>query len=126
MNVSTLRSTAHTFDLSNQKAMRTLFDSMIVNRIQMESFSNDVLLNCFIYEEGQNYETDVVLDATAMNQFLIELAMRGIELDFETNSDTIQLPDGEIIQSLDLSKNQNQTIYLPLYCLPAQARLLRA
>lgn len=106
--------------------MRTLFDSMIVNRIQLESFSNDVLLNCFIFEEGQNYETDVVLDATAMNQFLIELSMRGIELDFEANGDIIQLPDGEIIQSIDLSKREMDPIYLPLYCLPAQARLLRA
>jgi hypothetical protein len=106
--------------------MKTLVDSILINRLQMESSSNEVLLNCVIYEEGGQYESDVVLSATAMNVLLNELAFRGIELNFDTDGEEVRLPDGEILYALDLSQSMQAPVFLPLYSIPDQVRLMRA
>lgn len=124
--VSTLRSSGSSFVLSNTENMKTLVDSILINRLQMESSSNEVLLNCVIYEEGGQYESDVVLSATAMNVLLNELAFRGIELNFDTDGEEVRLPDGEILYALDLSQSMQAPVFLPLYSIPDQVRLMRA
>jgi hypothetical protein len=106
--------------------MKTIVDSILINRLQMESSSNEVLLNCVVYEEGESYESDLILSSTAMNVLLNELAFRGIELNFDSEGEEVRLPDGEWLYSLDLSRRMSAPVFLPLYSIPDQVRLMRA
>jgi len=92
----------------------------------MESNSNEVTLDCTVYERGDQYETEIVLSGTAMNQLLNELACRDIELDFEQGCDEIVMPDGSVIYHMNLEIEDRNPIFLPLYVMPEKLRLLRA
>jgi len=104
--------------------MKTLFDSILLNRLQMESNSSEVTLDCTVFERGNQYETEIVLSGNSMNQLLSELACRDIELDFEQNCDEIMLPDGTTVYHMNL--DSGHPIFLPLYVMPEKLRLLRA
>jgi hypothetical protein len=106
--------------------MKTLVDSILLNSIQFESSSTEVLLNCLVFEGENRYESEMILTTTSMNQLLSELIARGIELDFDSNLDTIILPDGESLYRVDLTKVIDVPVFLPLYSMPEQLRLLRA
>ena len=106
--------------------MKTVFDSILLNRLQMESNSNEVTLDCTVYERGNQYETEFVLSGSAMNQLLNELACRDIELDFDQNCDEITLPDGTTIYHMNLGGTAGNPVFLPLYVMPEKLRLLRA
>lgn len=106
--------------------MKTLVDSILLNSIQFESSSTEVLLNCLMFEGDQHYESEIVLTNTSMNQLLNELIARGIELDFDKDFDTIMLPDGESLCRVDLNKVTDNPVFLPMYSMPEQLRLLRA
>src|SRR4051812_2601698 len=106
--------------------MKALFDSILLNRLQMESNSNEVTLDCTVFEHGNQYETEFVLSGSSMNQLLNELACREIELDFEHNCDEITLPDGTTVYHMNLEAGQANPIFLPLYVMPEKLRLLRA
>lgn len=106
--------------------MKTLVDSILLNSIQFESSSTEVLLNCLVFEGEHRYESDIILSTTSMNQLLSELIARGIELDFDKDFDTIILPDGESMCRIDLNKVVDLPVFLPLYSMPEQVRLLRA
>lgn len=77
--------------------MKTLFDSIVINRLQMSSFTEDTTLACTVFESGDQYDTELVLSATSMNQLLNELALRDIEVDFEVNSIELNFPSGEVV-----------------------------
>jgi hypothetical protein len=105
--------------------MNTIFDSILLNSLQMESNSEEAILGCTVYENGEHYATEMVLSATAMNQLLNELVCREIELDFE-NWNEIKLPDGGSVFHMQLDSPELQPVFLPLYVLPERVRLLRA
>lgn len=79
-----------------------------------------------MFEGDQHYESEIVLTNTSMNQLLNELIARGIELDFDKDFDTIMLPDGESLCRVDLNKVTDNPVFLPMYSMPEQLRLLRA
>ncbi|WP_343637492.1 hypothetical protein [Fluviicola sp.] len=106
--------------------MKTIFDSILLNRIQFESSSKEVQLDCCIYENGNSYESQIFMSMSAFNQLLCELSVRGIDLDMDENLDTIVISDSEIIYSMDLTSDSDKPIFLPYYCLPEQNKLLRA
>ena len=106
--------------------MKTIFDSILLNLLQMESNSNEVTLDCTVFERGNQYETEIVLSGSSMNQLLNELACRDIELDFENSFDEIAMPDGTTVYHMNLDAGQEQPIFLPLYVMPEKLRLLRA
>ncbi|MDH4474523.1 MAG: hypothetical protein QE487_18100 [Fluviicola sp.] len=105
--------------------MNTIFDSILLNSLQMESNSEEAILGCTVYENGEHYATEMVLSATAMNQLLNELVCREIELDFE-NWNEIKLPDGGSVFHMQLDSPELKPVFLPLYVLPERVRLLRA
>ncbi len=105
--------------------MELLFDSILLNSLQMESQSGETLLDCTVYERGHSYDTQIVLSDTAMNLLMNELACRDIELDFE-KGDRIPMPDGTEIYHLNLDSADRNPLFLPLYILPESMRLLRA
>lgn len=125
-NVSSLRTTAPTFASSKTKKMKTLVDSILIQRIQMESNTTDVVLNCIVYESGEDYTSDIVLSAHAMNLLLNELAYRGHELDFDASCDEVLFPDGNTLITLDVTKKHADPVFIPLYSLPEKTMLLRA
>jgi hypothetical protein len=106
--------------------MKTIVDSILINGLQMESTSTDVTLNCIVYEEGQTYESDLILSATAMNQLLNELLYRGIELNFDEHAEEVRFPDGTSMLHLNLSDTMSNPVFLPMYSMPDQVRLMRA
>jgi hypothetical protein len=125
-NVSTLRTTAPTFASSKTIKMKTLVDSILIQRIQMESNTTDVVLNCIVYEAGMDYASDIILSSHAMNLLLNELAYRGHVLDFDAACDEVCFPDGHTMYSLDVAKNEDHPVFIPLYSLPEKTMLLRA
>jgi hypothetical protein len=104
--------------------MKAIFDSILLNSLQIESHSEEALLDCTIFEKGHQYQTEIVLSSTALNQLLNELSCREIELDFDGCAE-IRLPDGGTLMHMQLDQ-ADQPIFLPLYVLPEQIRLLRA
>lgn len=106
--------------------MELLFDSILLNSLQMESNSGETLLDCTVFERGHSYDTQIVLSDTAMNHLMSELACRNIELDFEQNCDRIPMPDGTEIYHMNLDSQERNPLFLPLYILPETMRLLRA
>lgn len=106
--------------------MKTIFDSILLNSLQMESNSEEAILDCTVFENGDSYQTEMVLSATALNQLLNELSCRDIELDFEQQWNEIPLPDGGTVFHMPLDTQDGQPIFLPLYVLPERIRLLRA
>jgi len=106
--------------------MKTIFDSILLNRIQFESSSKEVQLDCCIYENGTAYESQIFVSMSAFNQLLCELSVRGIDLNMDDNLDTIVISDSETIYSLDLTNEADKPVFLPYYCLPEQNKLLRA
>ena len=60
----------------------------------MESNSEEAVLDCTVFEDGRQYNSEIVLSATALNQLLNELVCRDIELDFDSQWKEIRLPDG--------------------------------
>jgi hypothetical protein len=106
--------------------MKTIFDSILLNRIQFESSSTEVQLDCCIYENGTAFESQIFVSMSAFNQLMCELSVRGIDLDMDENLDTIVISDSEVIYSMDLTSNTDKPIFLPYYCLPEQNKLLRA
>lgn len=106
--------------------MKTIFDSILVNRIQFESSSTEVQLDCCVYENGSSYDSQIFVSMSAFNQLLCELSVRGIDLDMDGGLDTIVLSDDEIIYSMDLAKDDEKPVFLPYYCFPEQNKLLRA
>lgn len=106
--------------------MKTIFDSILLNRIQFESSSTEVQLDCCIYENGISYDSQIFVSMSAFNQLLCELSIRGIDLDMDENLDTIVLSDEEVIYSMDLNHYAEKPIFLPYYCFPEQNKLLRA
>lgn len=105
--------------------MKTIVDSILINRLQLESTSSDVTLNCLVYEDGKSYESDIILSATGMNQLLNELQFRGIDLNFDERAEEVRLPDGSMLVHLDLTHAETP-VFLPLYSIPNQVRLMRA
>jgi len=105
--------------------MKTIFDSILLNSLQMESNSEEAILDCTIFEKGSQYNTEMVLSATALNQLLNELVCRDIELDFDQWNE-IRLPDGGTIFRMELDQVNEKPVFLPLYILPERIRLLRA
>ncbi len=91
----------------------------------MESNSEEAILDCTIFEKGSQYNTEMVLSATALNQLLNELVCRDIELDFDQWNE-IRLPDGGTIFRMELDQVNEKPVFLPLYILPERIRLLRA
>ena len=91
----------------------------------MESNSEEAILDCTVFEKGSQYNTEMVLSATALNQLLNELVCRDIELDFDQWNE-IRLPDGETIFRMQLDHVDQKPVFLPLYILPERIRLLRA
>lgn len=106
--------------------MKTIFDSILLNRIQFESSSTEVQLDCCIYENGSSYDSQIFISMSAFNQLLCELSIRGIDLDMDEHMDTIVLSDEEVIYSMDLNRDTEKPIFLPYYCFPEQNKLLRA
>ncbi len=106
--------------------MKTIFDSILLNRIQFENSSTEVQLDCCIYENGNAFESQIFVSMSAFNQLMCELSVRGIDLNMDENLDTIVISDSEIIYSMDLTSNTDKPIFLPYYCLPEQNKLLRA
>lgn len=103
--------------------MNAIFDSILLNSLQMESNSDEALLSCTVFEEGEHYTTEIVLSATAMNQLLNELVCREIEIDFDAWNE-IRTADGSVYHlSLD---GAERPVFLPLYVLPERVRFLRA
>ena len=89
--------------------MKTIFDSILVNRIQFESSSTEVQLDCCVYENSSSYDSQIFVSMSAFNQLLCELSIRGIDLDIDENLDTIVLSDEEVIYSMDLNQNTEIT-----------------
>jgi hypothetical protein len=106
--------------------MKTIFDSILLNRIQFESSSAEVQLDCCVYENGTAYESQIFVSMSAFNQLLCELSVRGIDLNMDEKLDTIVISDSETIYSLDLTNETEKPVFLPYYCLPEQNKLLRA
>lgn len=106
--------------------MKVLFDSVLINRIQMESNSNEVQLFCTVYEQGASYEKESFISMSAFNQLLCEFDVRGIQIDMENGWDFIQTSEDEYIYTMDLYNLVQQPVFLPLVCLPKENRLLRA
>lgn len=103
-----------------------LFDSILLNSLQLESQSDEALLNCTVFEGGESYTTEVVLSSTALNQLLNELASRDLEPDFDRFWEEIRLPDSTCVYRLELDVPGRNPLFLPLYVLPERIRLLRA
>jgi hypothetical protein len=106
--------------------MDTIFDSILLNSLQMESGSSEVTLDCTVYEAGTNYDTQLVLSSTGMNRLLSELSFRDIELDFDGGCSMIALPDGTIVSHMDLRSAFEKPVFVPLYIMPENLRALRA
>ena len=106
--------------------MKTIFDSILLNRIQFEQSSTEVQLDCCVYENGNAYDSQIFVSMSAFNQLLCELSVRGIDLNIDENLDTIVISDTEIIYSMDLTNETDKPIFLPYYCFPEQSKLLRA
>lgn len=106
--------------------MKTIFDSILVNRIQFESSSTEVQLDCCVYENGSSYDSQIFVSMSAFNQLLCELSVRGIDLNMDDDLDTIVLSNDEIVYSMDLTKDEEKPVFLPYYCFPEQNKLLRA
>ncbi|MNJ83809.1 hypothetical protein D3C87_12340 [compost metagenome] len=106
--------------------MKTIFDSILVNRIQFESSSTEVQLDCCVYENGSSYDSQIFVSMSAFNQLLCELSVRGIDLNMDEDLDTIVLSNDETVYSMDLSKDDEKPVFLPYYCFPEQNKLLRA
>lgn len=100
--------------------------SILLNRIQIESNSTDVILDCEVYEDGDHYSSEIVISNTTMNQLLNELSFRSFELDFDNGWNEIRRMDGSMLLTMDLSGVNEQPIFIPGYVLPEQIRLLRA
>ena len=92
----------------------------------MESTSNEVIINCFVVEDGFGYETDIVLNHSSLNQLMNELSVRGLDFNFDELCNESILTDGQSIIHLDFTKEIDRPLYLPLYCIPEQVRLMRA
>ncbi|AEA43071.1 hypothetical protein [Fluviicola taffensis] len=105
--------------------MKTLFDSVLINRIQLESNSSEVQLTCRIFENKESYDTEVFLSMSAFNQLLCELEVRGFEIDMENDMDFIQFGPDDYVYTMDLSKEEHPC-FLPLLSLPKENKLLRA
>lgn len=106
--------------------MKTIFDSILLNRIQFESSSTEVQLDCCVYESGSSYESQIFISMSAFNQLMCELSVRGIDLNMDENLDTIVISETEVIYSMDLTNEIEKPIFLPYYCFPEQNKLLRA
>lgn len=106
--------------------MKTIFDSILVNRIQFESSSTEVQLDCCVYENGSSYDSQIFVSMSAFNQLLCELSVRGIDLNMDEDLDTIVLSNDETVYSMDLTKDEEKPVFLPYYCFPEQNKLLRA
>lgn len=106
--------------------MKTIFDSILVNRIQFESSSTEVQLDCCVYENGSSYDSQIFVSMSAFNQLLCELSVRGIDLNMDDDLDTIVLSNDEIVYAMDLTKDEEKPVFLPYYCFPEQNKLLRA
>lgn len=106
--------------------MKTIFDSILLNRIQFESSSQEVQLDCCVYENGSSYESQIFISMSAFNQLMCELSVRGIDLDMDEHLDTIVISETEVIYSMDLTNEIEKPIFLPYYCFPEQNKLLRA
>lgn len=106
--------------------MKTIFDSILVNRIQFESSSTEVQLDCCVYENGNSYDSQIFVSMSAFNQLLCELSVRGIDLNMDEGLDTIILSNEETVYSMDLTKDEDKPVFLPYYCFPEQNKLLRA
>lgn len=103
--------------------MNTIFDSILLNRIQIEAHSSQVQLDCIIYEEGVASESQLFLSTSSFNQLLNELSVRGIEIDFD-QFDSVVISEEETIYCLDLTCEA--PVFLPFYCIPREKMLLRA
>lgn len=106
--------------------MKALFDSVWIHRIQMESTSGEVQLFCRVYEDNTGYDTEMFVSMSAFNRLMCELDVRGISLDMERDLDCVQVGPEEFIYTMDLSKDTQHPVFLPLVCLPKENRLLRA
>lgn len=106
--------------------MKVLFESILINRIQLESNSNEVQLSCTVFEQGSSYDKESFISMSAFNQLLCELDVRGIQLDMERGWDLIQTSEDEYIYTMDLNAQLDRPVFLPLVCIPKENRLLRA
>lgn len=106
--------------------MNTIFDSILLNSLQMEGQSGEVTIDCTVFENGEQYQSEMVLTSTAMNRLLNELSCRDIDLDFDRNWDEVILPGGDVVYHMQFDGRDQSPVFLPLYVMPERIRLMRA
>lgn len=106
--------------------MTTLFNSILVNKLIFDNHSDDVMLECTVYEEAGPYDSTFFLSSRELNVLLCELSARNIEIDFEQHMKQIDLSNGETIHHLEVGDACAQEVFLPAYIFGNQQRALRA
>lgn len=106
--------------------MNKIFDSILLNSLHMEAQSGEVIIDCTVFENGGQYQSEMVLSSTGMNRLLNELSCREIVLDFDNNWDEVVLPGGEVVYHMQLDGRDQDPVFLPLYVMPERVRLMRA
>jgi hypothetical protein len=106
--------------------MKTIYESILIQSIQWEGSSSEIMITGEISDRMGSYSGEVYLPAHDLNKILGILSTNGFEIDMDKNWNAITMPDGEMLYFLEIPKDLAEQMVLPFSYLPLEHKLLRA
>lgn len=104
--------------------MGTLFDQVVIHRVEFSNLTTDVLLSCSVNSTTSNYAMDVVMTSSGMNELINSLYKLEYDVDLETGLMRYVSPEGEELTIKEFESQESPVI--PYYLLPSTRYLMRA
>lgn len=105
--------------------MRTIFDQMTIQHIQIEEQTQRASVEVEFFQNGEFVETTIVIDGTDLNLLFAKLSAKGIEVSLSDDFNCYSTEEG-MIYTLDLRKKGNGIFTLDQFTPVHEVREVRA
>ena len=82
--------------------MKTIFEEIKINYIILEEGQQEVTLDAYIKQNGEAFNTRLVMDQTDLNHLLLKLENEGVDISISENFNCYQTENGKLY-TLDMS-----------------------
>jgi len=93
--------------------MKTIFESLKINKIIFETGDSDVIVNTNIQQGGMSYESDIVINHSDLNALINRMQQKVNEnIDISSLFESEKMYNGNLLYTLDVEKVINEHILI--------------
>lgn len=105
--------------------MKTIFEEIKINYIILEEGQQEATVDAYIKQNGEHFNTRLVLDSTDLNRLFLKLNQEGIGLSISDNFNCYQTENGKLY-TLDMSSFGWNTVPIHAFEPKNNVRQIRA